>query len=104
MNIGKMMQQAHKMQENMQRMQEELAGMEVYGEAGGGMVKVTMGGDRAVRKVEIDPSLWADQDKDLIEDLVVAAMNSALQSVDNMMKEKQQTMLGGLPLPPGFSL
>jgi len=68
MNIGKMMQQAHKMQENIQKMQEELASMEVYGEAGGGMVKVTMGGDRAVRKVEIDPSLWADQDKDLLED------------------------------------
>jgi len=104
MNIGEMMQQARKMQENMQKMQEELASMEVYGEAGGGMVKVTLGGDRVVRKVEIDPSLWADQDKDLLEDLVVAAMNSALQSVDDMMKEKQQAMLGGLPLPPGFSL
>ncbi len=104
MNIGKMMQQARKMQENMQKMQEELAGMEVYGEAGGGMVKVAIGGDRVVRKVEIDPSLWDEQDKDLLEDLVVAAMNSALQSVEEMMQEKQKAMLGGLPLPPGFSL
>ncbi len=104
MNIGKMMQQARKMQENMQKMQEELASMEVHGEAGGGMVTVTMGGDRVIRKVEFDPSLWAEQDKDLLEDLVVAATNSALQSVDGMMQEKQQAMLGGLPLPPGFSL
>lgn len=104
MNIGKMMQQARKMQENMQKMQEELADMEMHGEAGGGMVKVTMGGDRAVRKVEIDPSLWDEQDKDLLEDLVVAAMNSALQSVEDTMQEKQKGMLGGLPLPPGFSL
>jgi len=104
MNIGKMMQQARKMQENMQKMQEELAGMEVHGEAGGGMVKVAMGGDRVVRKIEIDPSLWDEQDKDLLEDLVVAAINSALQSVEGMMQEKQKAMLGGLPLPPGFSL
>jgi len=104
MNIGKMMQQAQKMQENMKKMQEELAGMEMHGEAGGGMVKVTMGGDRVVHKVSIDPSLWDEQDKDLLEDLVVAAMNSVLQSVEDLMKEKQQAMLGGLPLPPGFSL
>ncbi len=104
MNIEKMMQQARKMQENMQKVQEEMASVDVRGDAGGGMVKVAMGGDRVVRKVEIDPSLWDEQDKDLLEDLVVAAMNSALQSVDRMMQEKQQAMLGGLPLPPGFSL
>jgi len=104
MNIGKMMQQARKMQENMQKMQAEMASMEVHGEAGGGMVKVTIGGDRVVRKVEIDPSLWDEQDKDLLEDLVVASMNSALQSVEDTMQEKQKGMLGGLPLPPGFSL
>ncbi len=104
MNIGKMMQQARKMQENMQKMQEEMASVEVHGEAGGGMVKVAMGGDRVVRKIDIEPSLWNEQDKDLLEDLVVAAMNSALQSVDHVMQEKQKAMLGGLPLPPGFSL
>jgi len=104
MNIGKMMQQAQKMQESMQKMQEELASVDVCGEAGGGMVKVTMGGDRTVRKIDIDSSLWEEKDKDLLEDLVVAAMNSALELVDDLMKEKQQAMLGGLPLPPGFSL
>jgi len=104
MNIGKIMQQAHKMQENMQKMQEELAGIEVHGEAGGGMVRVAMGGDRVVRKVEIEPSLWAEQDKALLEDLVAAAMNAALQSAESVMKQKQKDLLGGMPLPPGFSL
>ena len=104
MKIGQMMQQAKKMQEKMQQMQEELAATEVIGESGGGMVRVTMGGDRVVRSVLIDPSLWDDQDKDLIEDLVAAAVNAALQTVDEKAKEMQQGMLSGLPLPPGFSL
>jgi len=104
MNIGKIMQQARKMQENMQKMQEEMAGVEVVGEAGGGMVRVTMGGDRSVRRVNIDDSLWEENDKGLIEDLMAAATNAGLQSVDEMNKEKQKDMLGGMPLPPGFSL
>jgi len=104
MNIGKMMLQARKMQENMQKMQAEMASMEVHGESGGGMVKVVMGGDRVVRRTEIDSSLWEENDKDLLEDLVTAAVNSALQSVEDMMQEKQKAMLGGMPLPPGFSL
>jgi len=103
-NIGKMMQQARKMQENMKKMQEELAAAEVSGEAGGGMVRVTLGGDRVVRRVEIDPALWQEQDKDLLEDLVAAAMNAALRALDDLVREKQQQALGGLPLPPGFSL
>jgi len=104
MNLGKIMQQARKMQENMQKIQEELAGMEVHGEAGGGMVRVTMGGDRVVRKIEIEPSLWAEQDKALLEDLVAAAMNATLQSAEGAIKQKQKDLLGGMPLPPGFSL
>ncbi|MDX8391159.1 MAG: YbaB/EbfC family nucleoid-associated protein [Mariprofundaceae bacterium] len=104
MNIGKMMQQAKKMQENMQKMQAELAEVEVVGEAGGGMVQVTMAGDRSVRRVTIEPSLWQENDKDLIEDLIAAATNAALQQVETMSKEKQQDMMSGLPLPPGFSL
>ncbi|MDQ6987396.1 MAG: YbaB/EbfC family nucleoid-associated protein [Mariprofundaceae bacterium] len=104
MNIGKMMQQARKMQENMQKMQEELAAVELVGEAGGGMVRVTMSGDRSVRRVEIEPSLWQENDKELIEDLMAAATNAALQQVEDMSKEKQQAMMSGLPLPPGFSL
>jgi len=104
MNIGKIMQQARKMQENMQKMQEELAAKEIVGEAGGGMVRVTMGGDRSVRRVEIDPSLWQENDKDLIEDLMAAATNAALQQIETISKDKQKDMMGGLPLPPGFSL
>lgn len=104
MNIGKMMQQAKKMQENMQVMQEELAAMEIGGEAGGGMVQVVMGGDRSVRRLSIDPALWDEQDKELIEDLLVAAFNNAAQKVEELAKQKQQSLMAGMPLPPGFSL
>jgi len=104
MNIGKMMQQAKKMQENMQKMQAEMAEMEVSGESGGGMVRVTMTGAHQVKRVEIDQSLWDEQDKELIEDLVAAAVNSAAQSVETTTKERQQEMMSGMPLPPGFSL
>jgi len=104
MNIGKIMQQARKMQENMQKMQEELAGVDVVGDAGGGMIRVTMGGDRSVHKVEIDASLWEENDKGLIEDLMTAATNAALQQVEELSKDRQKDMLGGMPLPPGFSL
>ncbi|HKI60950.1 MAG TPA: YbaB/EbfC family nucleoid-associated protein [Mariprofundaceae bacterium] len=104
MNIAKMMQQAKKMQENMQKMQQELAAMELVGESGGGMVKVVMTGDRAVKSVIIDPSVWQEQDKALIEDLVAAAFNHASQKVEELSKQKQQSMMAGMPLPPGFSL
>lgn len=104
MNIGKMMQQARKLQENMQRMQQELAAKEVVGEAGGGMVRVTMGGDRSVRRVTIDPAIREDGDWDLVEDLVAAAVNQALEKVEAMAREEQQKLMAGMPLPPGFSL
>ncbi len=104
MNIGKMMKQAKELQENMKKMQENLADMEVVGESGGGMVKVTMRGDHSVRSLQIEDEVWADQDRDLIEDLIVAAMNQASQAVSNAVKEKQKEMMAGLPIPPGFSL
>jgi len=104
MNIGKMMQQAKKMQENMKQMQAEMAAIEVTGEAGGGMVNVVMSGDQVVRRVTIDPAVWAEQDKALIEDLVVAAVNQAAKKVSDMQKQKQQGLMAGMPLPPGFSL
>jgi hypothetical protein len=104
MNIGKMMQQARKMQENMQKLQEELAAIEVTGESGGGMVKVTMSGERVVRRIAIDDALWADQDKEMIEDMVAAAVNTALQVVEEKSKAEQQKLMAGMPLPPGFSL
>ncbi len=104
MNIAKMMQQAKKMQENMKQMQAEMAAEEVTGEAGGGMVRVVMSGDQMVRRVDIDPAVWAEQDKALIEDLMAAAVNQAAQKVADMQKEKQQGLMAGMPLPPGFSL
>jgi len=104
MNIAKMMQQAKKMQENMKQMQEEMAAMEITGEAGGGMVKVLMSGDQVVHRVDIDPSVWAEQDKSLIEDLMAAAVNQAAQKVSELQKQKQQGLMSGMPLPPGFSL
>jgi len=99
-----MMQQARRMQEQLQQMQEELAQMEVTGEAGGGMVRVTVGGDRVVRSIRIDDVAWAEHDRELIEDMVTAAVNAALRSVEEKAREKQQEMFAGLPLPPGFSL
>lgn len=104
MNLGKIMQQARKVQENIQKVQEELAGMEIIGEAGGGMVRVIMGGDRSTRRVIIEDALWAENDKGLIEDLMAAACNAALQQIDLISAEKKKDVFGGMPLPPGFSL
>ncbi|RMH60142.1 MAG: YbaB/EbfC family nucleoid-associated protein [Zetaproteobacteria bacterium] len=104
MNIAKMMQQAKKMQDNLRKMQQELATMEVTGEAGGGMVRVTMNGERVVSRVSIDDAVWQEHDKSLIEDLVAAAFNAAARSVDEMSKQKQKELMAGMPLPPGFSL
>ncbi len=104
MNIGKMMQQAKKMQENMKNMQAELADLEVSGESGGGMVKVVVSGHHQVKKLDIDVSLLQDDDKALLEDLVAAAVNTAMQKVEESSKSKQQEMMAGMPLPPGFSL
>ena len=104
MNIGKMMKKAQEMQENMKNLQQELAAMEVTGEAGGGMVKVVMSGDKQVKRITIEDALWADQDKDLVEDLVAAAVNAASQVAEEKSKEEQQKLMSGLPLPPGVSL
>jgi len=104
MNIGKMMKKAQEMQANMKGMQEELAKIEVSGESGGGMVKVTMSGARQVKSIVIEDELWEEKDKALIEDLVAAAVNAASQIAEEKSKEEQQKLMAGLPLPPGFSL
>lgn len=101
--IGNIMKQAQKMQENLQKAQEEIAHMEVTGEAGGGMVSVVMTGKHEVRRVTIDPSLFED-DKDMVEDLVAAAINNAVQKVERVSKEKMESMTAGMPLPPGMKL
>ena len=99
--MGNMMKQAQQMQERMQKNQEELAKMEVTGESGAGLVKVTMTCSHAVRRVDIDSSLMED-DKEMIEDLVAAAFNDGVRRVQETTKEKMADVTGGMPLPPGF--
>jgi len=101
--FGKLMQQAQKMQEQMQQAQQELANMEVEGAAGGGMVKVTMTGRHEVRRVAIDDSLMGD-DRDMLEDLVAAAVNDAVQKVESESQERFSGMTSGMNLPEGFKL
>lgn len=104
MNIAKMMQQAKKMQDNMKQMQAELANIEATGEAGGGLVKAVVTGHHQVRSIDIDPSLFTDEDKSLLEDLVAAAVNAGMQKIEETTKAKQKDMMSGMSLPPGFSL
>jgi DNA-binding YbaB/EbfC family protein len=101
--MGNIMKQAQQMQERMQQTQEELAKLEVTGESGAGLVKVTMTCNHNVRRVDIDDSLMED-DKDMIEDLVAAAMNDAVRRVQETSKEKMADVTGGMPLPPGFKM
>jgi DNA-binding YbaB/EbfC family protein len=101
-NLAGLMQQAQKMQQEMQKAQEELAQLTVTGEAGGGLVKVTMTGKHAVRRVEIDPSLLADPE--MLEDIVTAAINDAVNRVATTMQERMSEMTAGIPLPPGMKL
>lgn len=91
------------MQERMQKAQEELGSIEVTGEAGAGMVKITLTCNHNVRRVEIDPSLMED-DKDMLEDLIAAAFNDGVRRVQETSKEKMGDVTGGMPLPPGFKM
>jgi nucleoid-associated protein EbfC len=102
-NIGQLMKQAQMMQENMRRMQESLGGMEVEGQSGAGMVKVLMTCKHEVKRVSIDPSLVKD-DREMLEDLVVAAFNDAARKVEATISEKMAGMTAGLGLPAGFKL
>ena len=101
--LGGLMKQAQKMQEEMQHAQSELANMEVVGQSGGGMVSITMTGRHEVRRVEIDPSLMED-DKEMLEDLIAAAINDAAHRVEDNNQEKMSGMTAGLNLPPGMKL
>ena len=103
-NMGNLMKQAQQMQANMQRAQAEIAAMEVTGEAGGGMAKVVMTGKHEVRRVTLDPSLISGDDKDMLEDLIAAAMNDAVQKVERMSQEKMSKLMGGMNLPPGMKM
>ncbi|HXZ53725.1 MAG TPA: YbaB/EbfC family nucleoid-associated protein [Burkholderiales bacterium] len=102
-NIGQLMKQAQMMQQNMQRMQEELANLEVEGQSGAGLVKIVMTCKHDVKRVAIDPSLVGD-DREMLEDLVAAAFNDAARKVEAAVAEKMGGMTAGLGLPPGFKL
>jgi DNA-binding YbaB/EbfC family protein len=101
-NIAQLMQQAQKMQENMQRAQEQLASVEVTGSAGGGLVEVTLSGRMECRKIRIDPSTLSDAE--MAEDLVLAAINDAVAKVNAISQEKLGAATAGLPMPPGMKL
>lgn len=101
--IGNIMKQAQQMQENMQKAQEEIAGMEVTGESGAGLVKITMTGKHDVKNVTIDPTLFGE-DKDMLEDLIAAAVNDANRRVENMTQEKMSGLTAGMNLPDGMKL
>jgi hypothetical protein len=101
--MGNLMKQAQKMQEDMQKAQEEVANLEVEGQAGGGMVKVVMNGRHELRKVTLDDSLMQD-DKEMIEDLLAAAVNDAVRRVEQQTQEKMAGVTAGLNLPGGMKL
>ncbi|NIR32655.1 MAG: YbaB/EbfC family nucleoid-associated protein [Gammaproteobacteria bacterium] len=99
--LGNLMKQAQQMQENLQKAQEEIAQAEVTGEAGGGMVSVVMNGRHDVRRVSIDPALMED-DKEMLEDLIAAAVNDAVHKVESMTRQRMEGLTAGMSLPPGF--
>jgi DNA-binding YbaB/EbfC family protein len=101
-NIAGLMQQAQKMQQDMQKAQEELARLEVTGQSGGGLVEVVMNGKHAVKRVSVDPSLG--DDFEMMEDLLVAAMNDAVNKIAETAQEQMAGMTQGLQLPPGMKL
>ena len=102
-DLGSLMKQAQKMQTQMQKAQEELAGLEVTGEAGGGLVQLRMTCKHEVRKLTIDPSLVGD-DREMLEDVLIAAFNDALRKVERTVQDKLGGMTAGLGLPPGLKL
>ena len=101
--IGNLMKQAQKMHEDMQKAQEELKNLEVEGQAGGGLVKIIMTGKHEVRKVQIEDSLLSD-DKDMLEDLIAAAMNDASNKMEQLTKDQFSGLASGLNLPAGMKL
>jgi len=102
-NINNLMKQAQAMQANMQKAQAEIATIEVIGESGGGMVKVTMTGKHEVKRVQIEPAV-VNEDREMLEDLIAAATNDAVHKVEQRVQEKMSSLTAGLQLPPGMKL
>ncbi|MDH5434833.1 MAG: YbaB/EbfC family nucleoid-associated protein [Gammaproteobacteria bacterium] len=101
--LGGLMKQAQEMQEKMQKAQEDIANMEVVGQTGSGMVKVTMTGRHDVKKVEISDEVL-QEDKEILEDLIAAAVNDAVRKVEDETQSKMGSLTGGIQLPPGFKM
>lgn len=102
-NMNELMKQAQAMQEKMQKMQEDVAKLEVTGESGAGLVKIVMNGRHDVRSVNIDNSLLSEE-KEILEDLIAAAINDAVRKVESTSQEQMQKLTGGLQLPPGLKM
>ncbi|MGQ0836932.1 MAG: YbaB/EbfC family nucleoid-associated protein [Gammaproteobacteria bacterium] len=102
-NIGDLMKQAQAVQANMQKVQAEIAALEVVGESGGGMVKITMSGKHEVKRVQIEPAI-ASEDREMLEDLIAAAVNDAVHKVEARTQEKMASVMAGMQLPPGMKL
>ncbi|WP_421881041.1 YbaB/EbfC family nucleoid-associated protein [Pacificispira sp.] len=103
-NLGAMMKQAQEMQTRMQEMQEQMEALEIDGGSGGGLISVTVTGKGEVRRLSIDPSLIVPDDREVLEDLIVAAINDAKNKADEKMREETQKLMGGIQLPPGMKL
>jgi DNA-binding YbaB/EbfC family protein len=101
--MGNMLKQAQAMQQNLQKAQAEIVNIEVVGESGGGMVKVTMNGKHNVKKVQLEPAV-VSEDREMLEDLIVAATNDAVTKVEARIQEKMASVMGGMQLPPGFKM
>src|SRR5580698_5576062 len=102
-NINNLMKQAQAMQANMAKAQAEIANIEITGESGGGMVKVTMNGKHEVKRVQIEPQV-VSEDREMLEDLIAAAINDAVNKVDAASQARMSSMMSGINLPPGFKL
>ncbi|MCZ2203378.1 YbaB/EbfC family nucleoid-associated protein [Bartonella sp. A05] len=98
------MKKAKEMQEKMQKLQDEMANLQITGTAGGGLVNVTLNGKNAITAIKIDPSLFKPEEAEILEDLIMAAHNEAKAKIETAMAEKTQSMTAGLPIPPGFKL
>ncbi len=101
--LGNMMKQAEALQRNMQKAQEEVARLEVIGESGGGMVKVTMTGKHEVRRVQIEPAVVGD-DREMLEDLIAAAINDAVRRIESESQQRMSAAMSGMRLPPGMKM
>ena len=102
-NMNQIMRQAQAMQANLQKAQAEVAALEVIGEAGGGMIKVTMSGRHEVKRVQIEPSVIGE-DREMLEDLIAAAINDAVHRVESATQAKMSAAMGGMSLPPGVKM